>query len=171
MPSTYTPIATSTLGSSQSSVSFSSFSGYTDLVLEMNVQGVAGSGSGANTVYLEFNADTGSNYSRTALGADSGGAFSLRNSSQTKMTVGNGYESATLSSIYGTFVLNIENYANTTTNKTVIGRYSSNADRVGAIVGLWRSTSAITSIKITCDSSTGNLASGSSFTLYGIKAA
>jgi hypothetical protein len=31
--STYTPIATTTLGTAQSSVSFSSFSGYTDLVL------------------------------------------------------------------------------------------------------------------------------------------
>jgi hypothetical protein len=172
MPATYEPIATTTLGSSQSSVTFSSFSGYTDLVLQMNTQGVAGSGSGANTVFLEFNADTASNYSRTSLLADSGGAQSIRNSSQTKMTVGNGYESATLSSIYATFILNIQNYANTTTFKTVVGRYSSNGDRVGAIVGLWRKTpEAITSIKITCDSSTGNFATGSTFTLYGIKAA
>ncbi len=171
--STYTPIATTTLGSAQSSVTFSSLGSYTDIVLEMNTQGVAGSGSGANTVYLEFNGDTGSNYSRTALLADSGGAQSIRNSSQTKMTVGNGYESATLSNIYATFVLNIQNYGNSTTYKTVMGRYSSNADRVGAIAGLWRgaSNAAITSIKITCDSSTGNFATGSTFTLYGIQAA
>ena len=171
--STYTPIATTTLGSAAASYTFSSISGsYTDLVLQMNIQGVAGSGSGANTVYLEFNGDTATNYSRTALLADSGGAQSIRNSSQTKMTVGNGYESATLSSIYGTFILNIQNYANTTTYKTVMGRYSSNADRVGSIVGLWRKTpEAITSIKVTCDSSTGNLASGCTLTLYGIAAA
>ncbi len=169
--STYTPIATTTLGSSQSSVTFSSFSGYTDLVLQMSIQGVAGSGSGANTVFLEFNADTGSNYSRTALLADSGGAQSNRNSNQTKITAGNGFESATLSNTYATLIMNIQNYANTTTFKTLVGRWSSNADRVGAVVGLYRSTSAITSIKITCDSSTGNFATGSTFTLYGIAAA
>jgi hypothetical protein len=36
--STYTPIATTTLGSAQADVTFNSFSGYTDLVLVANVQ-------------------------------------------------------------------------------------------------------------------------------------
>ena len=169
---TYTPIATTTLGSTTTSITFSSFTGYTDLILEMNIQGVTVSGSGANTVYLEFNGDTGSNYSRTALLADSGGAQSNRNSSQSKIAIGNGYETNVLGNIYGTFLVNLQNYANTTTAKTVIGRYSSNADRVGAAVGLWRgaSNAAITSIKITCDSALG-LAQGCTATLYGILAA
>ena len=169
--STYTPIATYSVPSTTSSYTFTSISGsYTDLVLEMNIQGVASSGSGANTVFLEFNGDTGSNYSRTALLADSGGAQSNRNSNQAKITAGNGFESSTLSNTYATLIMNIQNYSNTTTYKTLIGRWSSNADRVGAPVGLWRSTSAITSIKITCDSASG-IAQGSTFTLYGIAAA
>ena len=173
MAATYSPIATTTLGSTVPSYTFSSIPGtYTDLILQMNIQGVSSSGSGANTVFLEFNGDTGSNYSRTALLADSGGAQSNRNSSQTKITIGNGYETNVLGSIYATFVVNLQNYANTTTYKTVLGRYSSNADRVGAVVGLWRgaSNAAITSIKITCDSANG-LAQGCVLTLYGIAAA
>lgn len=170
--STYTPIATTTLGSTTTSITFNSFSGYTDLILEMNIQGVTVSGSGANTVYLEFNADTGTNYSRTALLADSGGAQSNRNSNQSKITIGNGYESNVLGNTYGTFIVHLQSYANTNIAKPVLGRYSSNADRVGEVAALWRgaSNAAITSIKITCDSALG-LAQGCTATLYGILAA
>lgn len=170
--STYTPIATTTLPSTQSSYTFTSIpSTYTDLVLEMNIQGVSSSGSGANTVYLEINADTSTNYSRTALIGDSGGAQSNRNSNQSKITIGNGYESSTLASIYGTFLVNIQNYSNATTYKTLLGEYASNGDRVGRVVALWRKTpEAINSIKVTCDSANG-LAQGCTLTLYGIAAA
>jgi hypothetical protein len=60
------------------------------------------------------------------------------------------------------------NYANTSTYKTVLTR-SNKYDRVGAIVGLWRSTAAINSITLTAYSNT--YAIGSTFTLYGIAAA
>jgi anti-sigma-K factor RskA len=61
------------------------------------------------------------------------------------------------------------NYSNTTTFKTAINR-ADNANRgMDAIVNLWRSTSAITSIKLYFSS--GNIASGAIATLYGIKAA
>ena len=61
------------------------------------------------------------------------------------------------------------NYANTTTYKTILGRWGSSANNQTRIsVGLWRSTAAITSFTIT--PSLG-IAAGSSFTLYGIKAA
>ena len=168
---TYTPLATYTAPSTQASYTFSSISGsYTDLVLEMNIQGVTSSGSGANTVYLEFNGDTGTNYSRTILLGDSGGASSGRNTSQAKMSLGNAYETTPLGSIYGTLIVNVQNYSNATTYKTVVNRYSSNGDRVGANVGLWRSTAAITSIKVTVDSANG-IAQNSTLSLYGILAA
>jgi hypothetical protein len=63
-------------------------------------------------------------------------------------------------------IINIMNYANTTTKKTTLLRGSANG--VGATVafaGLWRSNDAITSIKLNLSSS---FASGSTFTLYGI---
>ena len=39
--STYTPIATTTLGSSQATVTFSSFTGYTDVILVASARGTS----------------------------------------------------------------------------------------------------------------------------------
>jgi hypothetical protein len=169
---TYVALDKVTVGTATPSVTFSSISGsYTDLFVQMNIQGVAGSGSGANTVFVTFNGDTTSGlYSRTILLADSGGAQSSRTTGQNKINLGNAFESASASNTFGTHLLNIQNYSNATTFKTVLNRYSSNADRVGAVVGLWRNTNAITSLTITVDSSTGNIAAGSTFSLYGIAA-
>jgi hypothetical protein len=58
------------------------------------------------------------------------------------------------------------NYSNTTTYKTSLVR--TNNDRVAAVVNLWRSTAAITTIKLE-EVVTGDIATGSTFTLYGIK--
>ena len=63
MAITYEPIATTTLGSAQASVSFSSFSGYTDLVLVC----VATTASDDQFLSVQFNGDTGSNYSNTYM--------------------------------------------------------------------------------------------------------
>jgi len=66
MAMTYTPIATQTLGSSVSTVTFSSISGtYTDLVLI--AQPIASAGV---DLELRFNGDSGSNYSCTQLSGD-----------------------------------------------------------------------------------------------------
>jgi hypothetical protein len=63
---TYTPIATTTLGTAAASVTFSSISGsYTDLVLI-----IAGVQSVADVPYIQFNSDTATNYSRTQLSGD-----------------------------------------------------------------------------------------------------
>lgn len=69
-------------------------------------------------------------------------------------------------------VINVENYSNTTTNKTVIARSNSSSSIAGtvAVAGLWRSTSAITSITVFCTNGS-NIKAGSTFSLYGIKAA
>jgi hypothetical protein len=61
------------------------------------------------------------------------------------------------------------NYANTTTYKTVLSRANNSAAGTEAIVGLWRSSAAITSMTVL--SETGNIAIGSTFSLYGILAA
>jgi hypothetical protein len=158
MPSTYEPIATTTLGSTQTSVTFNSFSGYTDLVLVASVS----SSGGGGVASLRFNGDSGSNYSDTYMYGNGTTAASGRDVSQTVMSAGD-YPSS------GTFSVNIynfQNYSNSTTNKTVLMRHSTNGVTV-ASVGLWRNTAAITSIVL----SSGGYAAGSTFTLYGIKAA
>ena len=65
MPTTYEPIATTTLGSAQSSVTFSAISGsYTDLVIVIN----GALSSGLASLSVEYNGDTTvGNYSYTRL--------------------------------------------------------------------------------------------------------
>jgi len=157
MAATYEPIATTTLGSAQSSVTFSAISGsFTDLVLIIDGSFTAGGG-----IDTQFNGDTGSNYSRTRIYGTGAGVVSNR--STNAGTISHGYISTSRSNT----IINIFNYANTTTYKTSIGRGNAADARVQADVGLWRSTAAITSITLFG----GTFTIGTTFTLYGIKAA
>ena len=61
-------------------------------------------------------------------------------------------------------------YSNTSTNKSVLVRYGSASQGTMAQIGLWRNTVAITSLEITTDGGQ-TFNTGSTFTLYGIKAA
>lgn len=160
MPSTYEPIATTTLSTSTATVSFTSISGtYTDLVLV--VAGVTTSGTEA--VAVQVNSDTGSNYSRTVLLGNGTTASSSRSSNQTSAGLGV-LDSAT----QGNTIYHFMNYSNTTTYKTFIARGNVASEQARTAVGLWRSTSAITSITVLVGTS---FASGSTFTLYGILSA
>jgi hypothetical protein len=163
MALTYEPIATQTLGSSATSVTFSSIaSTYTDLVVVMAVIPTGTLGYGP---YFQFNNDTGSNYSLTWLQGDGSSATSGRQRNETK-----GYLSWSIGfSGTGNAIASIQNYSNTTTNKTYIDRLNETAGSypgAGATVGLWRNTAAISTIKIGTD---GTFNTGSTFTLYGIK--
>ena len=163
MPSTYTAIATTTLSSSQTTISFSSISSsYTDLRL------VAVPFSTANGMNCQFrlNGDTGTNYSYTQMRASGSTITSTRISNDTYFNNLNMGVYTTTPQIYK---YDIMNYANATTNKTVLMRFDENTGWAACSVGLWRSTSAITSITLTAI--TNQFASGSTFTLYGIKAA
>jgi hypothetical protein len=165
MAATYSPIATTTLGSDTASVTFSSISGsFTDLVLVCN-----GGSATAETIGMRFNSDSGSNYSSTILAGSGSAASSGRNSNQTGLTIGtNGYWTNDLNS---TTIIQIQNYANATTYKTVLSRSNNAGVGVDAIVGLWRSTSAINTIYLYGFYSGYNFKSGSTFTLYGIASA
>lgn len=159
--STYTPIATQTLGSATSSVSFNSIpSTYTDLI--MIIDGSVSSNCG---IQLRFNSDSGSNYSFTRITGDGSSASSDRSSNATFMELG--YYVSTTRNIN---ILNIMNYSNTTTYKSVLNRANAQTVNIGAqaYIEMWRSTSAINSITI---NASGNLVSGSVLTLYGIAAA
>jgi hypothetical protein len=161
MPITYEPIATTTLGSAAASVTFSSIPAtYTDLVLVFaGANATALSGNG-----IQFNGDTASNYSNTNLSGDGTTASSARFSNQIYIRAGISFTSQSVS------IISIQNYANATTYKTLLARGGAGNSYVRADVGLWRSTSAINSILYYVDSG-ANFTSGSTFTLYGIKAA
>jgi hypothetical protein len=166
MPATYDPIATQTVGSAVSSVTFSSIpSTYTDLVLVTS--STNDSGTSPSGVVFQLNGDTGSNYSTTVLYADGSTANSNRTTNDVYI-----YATWLGGGTSGTIVTGIShfmNYANTTTNKSVLIRYSNSSAEVDASVSLWRNTAAINSISIF--SGTRQYKTGSTFTLYGIKAA
>jgi hypothetical protein len=159
--STYTPIATQTLGSAASSVIFSSIpQGYTDLVLVMSTT----ISSGSANLRFRLNSDTGNNYSVTWLYQQSNTTYSNRSSN---ISAGYcDYNNANVSEISNQ-LLNFINYSNSFTFKTVLGRANRASVGADALVNLWRNTSAITSIQIFPESSL-NFSSGSTFTLYGI---
>jgi hypothetical protein len=163
--STYTPIATTTLGSAASSYTFSSISGsYTDLILEI----VAGNTTGVQEAKLVFNSDTGTNYSKTYVSGNGTAASSGRRSNETGCVLDAVGGMTTAVSQYNSQT-HIQNYSNTTTYKTVLCRANSTDYGTEALVYTWRSTAAITSIQAICF--TGNFQTGSTFTLYGIQAA
>jgi hypothetical protein len=167
MAATYEPIATQTLSSSVSSVTFSSIpQTYTDLVI---VQ----SAFVANQMdtRIQFNGDTATNYSWTVLFGSGSAAGSYRESNKTAIPTGY-YSQIDISPATSTFIIQIMNYSNATTNKTVLtrGNNAASGRGVDAIVGLWRSTAAITSVALNVDA-THQYTSGSTFTLYGVKSA
>jgi hypothetical protein len=158
--STYTPIATTTLGSDTASYTFSSISGsYTDLIIVGSVK-VGGSG---DYLGVQFNGDTGSNYSRTRLSGNGSAASSERESNAVRVNMYNQSNANFFPNI-----LHIMNYANTTTYKTFLSRNDISEWNTNAQVALWRNTAAITSITLIGG---GNLATGTTLTLYGIASA
>jgi hypothetical protein len=168
VPSTYDKIQTTTLGSSQATVTFTSIaSTYTDLVLVADFTMASPSG----TVYIvgrvgNGSIDTGSNYCSTIMVGNGSAATSYQTGSVTYLQ----YDTYITGSNRAMTIANFQNYSNTTTFKTNITRTSSAATNTSAMVGLWRSTLAIDQVRL-YDFSGNSFATGSTFTLYGIKAA
>lgn len=156
---TYEAIETKTLGSSQTSVTFTSVpTTYTDLVLIVN-----GTGSGLAALKLQVgngSVDTGSNYSFTNIQGDGTSATSSRGSSATEMNLG------LMDTTISTSIFHFMNYSNTTTYKTFLGSGADTAYAIRKVVGLWRSTAAINTFTV----SGTTLQTNTTLSLYGIKA-
>ena len=162
MPATYEPIATTTLGSAAASITFSSItSAYTDLRLGL-VTRDAGAGG---ILKLTFNGSSATNYSDTWVRGNGATATSGRNTTQAYINMQYATGGA---SNWGLLTADIFSYA-VSTNKTVLLTNSNDENGSGFVyrqVGLWRSTSAITSLTVTTNS--GTMATGTTATLYGI---
>jgi len=166
---TYEPLATTTLTGTQATIDFTSISGsYTDLVISIYCQNAATS-TGTRTGLLKLNSDSGTNYSYTSINGDGSTAASSRASSQSGgiyyaeiPRAGNG------ANVFGFARISFFSYAGST-NKTIVSENSADLNGSGnvvRIVGLWRSTSAITSISLIGGSE--GFTSGTRATLYGI---
>jgi hypothetical protein len=166
MATTYEKIQSTTLGSAASSITFSSIAAtYTDLRVVL-----VATGSVSNYAKINFNSDTATNYSFTTIYGDGTTAYSTRDTSNTLIWLNGGWlqNSTTIPSLY---TIDIFSYAGSTykTCLTTASNDRNGSGIVSRVVGLYRSTSAITTIDLGVNS--GNYAAGTTATLYGIKAA
>lgn len=158
-------IATTTVGSAGAAdITFSSIpQTYTHL----QIRGITRHTT-ENNDYMQFNADTGSNYSWHELWGDGASAFSSNGTSQSFMKVGYGFTTA---DCFGVSIIDILDYTNTNKYKTIKASVGSTNNTDAYVLfrsGNWRSTNAITSIKIY--PTTGNFSQYSTYALYGVKA-
>lgn len=161
--STEIPIATTTLTSDSSTITFSSIpSTYTDLRLVMS-----GLSSTANNQGIRFNSDTATNYSSTVLYGNGTSATSAKYTSTSYLHIAS--DIVVGPTAYPVSVLiDISSYSGATNKPCLINTALdiSGSGEVVSRVGLWRSTSAITSI--TFMRTAGNFSTGTTATLYGI---
>jgi hypothetical protein len=162
--STYTPIYSQTLTSTATSITFSNIpTTYTDLVLAISV---IPSGAGLSP-QIRVNGDSGSNYSYTTLYGNGTSALSARGSGNNTTYLY--YANSPTSGTTAQYDVQFQNYSNATTFKTMLHKLSVAGIESTLQCVLWRSTSPITSMQIFTSAS--SFASGSTFTIYGIKAA
>ena len=174
---TYVKIASQTLNGTSASITFSNIpQGYTDLVI-VGTNLLSNRGSSQDLITITFNGDTGANYSATQIDGTTGGATSTRWTALSAAILGfmtDNNATANASLYPSNILVNIQGYSNTSFYKTFLTRYNmvpstASYSRVGAHAALWRSTAPITSL--TFSTYYASYLAGSTFTLYGIKAA
>lgn len=168
-------IATVTVGAGGSATI--TFSSIPQTYKHLQIRGISRLGSsttGTNDIFIRFNSDTATNYSRHGLyGTGSvtgtGGAASQTSAYATRAT---SPRATSTTNAFGAFVIDILDYANTTKYKTVRGTGGADTNDANGVIsiasGNWRSTNAITQIDLT-DELGYNFVQYSQFALYGIK--
>jgi len=167
---TYTPIATQTLGSAASTFTFSSIpQTYTDLLVVSNANTTNGSDS---EIHYVINSDSGNHYSKTFMYGNGSSVITFRDST---LSGGENGGLAVAGSYFATASFHFMNYSNTTTYKIMLLQSAAGTNSAAIGAYLWRgstgsSTEAITRLDFTVAGG-GNFNTGTSFTLYGILAA
>ena len=130
-------------------------------------------------MFARFNSDSASNYAHHRIIGDGATVSSAGSANSPSFILSYSVSDGYSSGMFGGGIMDILDYANTNKFKTVRTLGGVDTNNTGGekgimsfTSGLWRSTNAITSIRIACSSdlSTG-LAQHSHFALYGIKAA
>ena len=169
-------LATVSLTTATSTISFDNIpSNYTHLQVRAMMRS-NGSFAGTLDMWLRFNGDTGSNYSRHVLQGNGTAAAAGGNITETRIPFGNAIPGAlSTANTFGVAVIDILDYTSTNKNKTVRGLYGANDNttnteyRIQLNSGLWYATpTAITSITLLPE--VNDFVQYSNFALYGIKA-
>jgi hypothetical protein len=156
--STYTPLATVTLGGSDSSITFSSIPAtYRDLIMVINGSTTANADFG-----LRFNGDSGANYSFVYIGGAGSTSVSGASASETQVVLDAYFWR---SSERGLVVAQIMDYSATDKHKTVLSRNNVGNAGVDAFANRWANTAAINSILLFTGQA---FATGTTISLYGV---
>jgi hypothetical protein len=171
MPATYDRIASQTVtGSAASAIQFSDIpSTYTDLVVIVSAK-QTGTPTGTDA-FVTLNGNGASIYSRTVLIGDGVSATSSRATNMDRA-----YFPVSPQTSDAIMIFNFNNYSNTSTNKAMLMRYSGSPGVTYASGYLFASTAAISIIAFTASDRMGAGVAdswdiGSTFTIYGIRAA
>jgi hypothetical protein len=161
---TYIALATTTLTSNTSTVTFGSIpSGFRDLVVVINTKTNT---AGPDSMGIRFNGDTGSNYSNVRVVGNSSGTSSYSDTTSVAY-IGVAASSSNPLSV----ILHIMDYSATDKHKTILSRGSQGDGWVTLHSGRWANTAAITSLTITPPAgSSWTMSTGGTLSLYGIRA-
>ena len=168
----YESIATVTVGAGgSSSISFSSIP---STFKHLQIRLIARSAFASNEDYvnLKVNSDTtGSNYARHLLYGTGASVAAAASTGSTITNLGEIAAANSTSGIFGAFVVDLLDYANTNKNKTIRSLGGDDRNGGGEIDFnsiLWMNTNAISSIQLTTYTG-NNFAQYSQAALYGIK--
>ena len=162
MPTTtYTPIASTTLTGTQTTVTFSSIPGtYRDLIVIIS----ALASNNVSSPYLTINADTGANYNRVRMSGDGASTFSNAQTGQTSALLR--YQGGISNTTPTPIIIDFLDYSATDKHKTFLSKCQNAAAATDITAHRWASTSAITTLAF--DLGGLNWAAGSTFSLYGV---
>lgn len=177
----YESIATITVSTAVSSVSFTSIPAtYKHLQIRFIAQ--SNYSFPVDDAYVRFNSDSGSNYASHMVQGNGSSVYAGSQTSVSYAQVGFGTLGTTsgnqTTASWGSAVIDILDYANTNKYKTLRNLSGNDCNGTGnAGLGgritlssmLWQNTAAITDIEIICAQGARNFQQYSSFALYGVK--
>lgn len=120
-------------------------------------------------MFMRFNGDTATNYSKHHLAGDGSGVGAGASSTVAQIELNRIAAASASTNVFGAGVIKLLEYSNSNIYKTTratIGYDNNGSGEIYFQSGNWRNTSAITSITLTCDA---NFAQYSQFALYGVK--
>lgn len=164
VPPAFESIATVTAAGGETTLSFTSIP---STYVALQIRGISKNGTGSDNVEIRFNSDSGSNYSFHNLQGNGASVSATGSATQTNGRVG-----VDTNTEWWSAIIDIHDYASTSRYKTVrsfTGFDANGSGNVRLMSSLWQSTSAVTSIQLFHGTYTWT--AGSTFALYGIKAA
>ena len=167
----YELIESQVLTSSASSVTFSGLSSYSEYKhLQVRAtMSISGTYTGTVDTWVRLNGVT-TNHSRHGLLGDGSSVTSYGGTSSSRITMNDSMTGNSDNGIFGAYVFDFLDAYDTnknTTMRALAGNYNTGARAIGLYSGAFLQTDAISSIYF--QSSSGDLAAGSRFSLYGIR--